>query len=320
LLNQNAVKLAPLDGLDQRFLFYLLRSPEFKNYIVGTAQGAASQAAITLDAIRCYEFELPPLVTQRRIASVLGAYDDLIDLNRRRIGLLEEMSRRLFEEWFVFFRFPGHDVALVKSGNGSLPEGWRSEELSAICSEMRDTVLPANVESNTPYVGLEHIPRRSTTLDAWGRADEATSIKLRFRAGDVLFGKIRPNFHKVVFAPFEGVASSDAIVIRCRSSKFAGLVLSITSNDRFIAQAVATSNGTKMPRANWGVLARTSIAIPPDALLATFNNAIVSWVELAASLNGAIVRLGASRDLFLPRLISNKLSVPAREVELEAVA
>jgi type I restriction enzyme, S subunit len=301
-----------------RFLYYALRQKlsEFRSFSTG-----AATKFLTMNILNRTEILVPPFEQQRRIASILGAYDDLIGVNRRRIALLEEMSRRLYEEWFTHFRFPGHeDHALARKKNKSLPDGWRSGELSTICSEIRDAVLPANVESNTPYVGLEHIPRRSTTLDAWARADEVTSTKLRFQADDVLFGKIRPYFHKVVFAPFEGVCSSDAIVIRSRSTQFIGLVLSITSSDSFVAHSVASSNGTKMPRANWSVLARTPIAIPPDGLMATFNKTIVSWAELAATLNSVNVRLAASRDLLLPRLISNEVSVSDPISELEAVA
>ena len=133
-------------------------------------------------------------------------------------------------------------------------------------------------------------------------------------------GKIRPYFHKVVFAPFEGVSSSDAIVIRSRPPELTGLVLSVTSSDNFVAHAVATSNGTKMPRANWGVLSRTPVPMPPNKLMKSFNNAVVSWAELAASLNRANTRLAASRDLLLPRLISGELPVSVAERELEAVA
>jgi type I restriction enzyme, S subunit len=316
-LTNLAIAVLPEDPeVYKPFLYYRLAGPKLWELRTGSAQ-----AQITIERLRTYEIELPPLHIQRRIASILRDYDELVEINRRRIALMEEMARRLFEEWFVQFRFPGYeDRATTDTPSGPLPEGWRRNELSAICSEIRDTVSPANVDANTPYVGLEYIPRRSTTLDAWGRVEEVTSTKLRFRAGDVLFGKIRPYFHKVVFAPFEGVSSSDAIVIRSRSPEFVGLVLSITSSDSFVAYSVATSNGTKMPRVNWSVLARTPISIPPDRLLATFNNAIVSWAELAASLSNANVRLAASRDLLLPRLISDELSVTAAARELEAVA
>jgi type I restriction enzyme S subunit len=298
------------------FLYYRLAGPKLWELRTGSAQ-----AQITIERLRTYEIELPPLDVQRRIASILSDYDDLVEINRRRIALTEEMARRLFQEWFVQFRFPGHeDHAMADTPSGPIPEGWRREELGAICSDIRDTVLPANVEADTPYVGLEHIPRRSTTLDAWGRVEDVTSMKLRFQVGDVLFGKIRPYFHKVVFAPFEGISSSDAIVIRSQAQQYIGLVLCVASSDSFVAHSVATSNGTKMPRANWSVLARTPISIPPDKLLSAFNDTIVSWAKLAASLINANARLTAARDLLLPRLISDQLSVSAAARELEAVA
>jgi type I restriction enzyme S subunit len=303
-------------GNDPRFLYYFLQTLPFRDLNSGAAQPMLN---------RNYAYSLPvrvPHVTiQRRIASILGAYDDLIEVNRRRIGLLEEVARRLFEEWFVHFRFPGHgDQLIVDTPSGPVPKDWRWEELGALCTEIRDSVSPADVEADTPYVGLEHIPRRSTTLDAWGRADEVISTKLRFRAADVLFGKIRPYFHKVVFAPFDGVSSSDAIIIRSRTSDLTGLVLSVVSSDSFVAHAVATSNGTKMPRANWGVLVHYPVPIAPDEVMKPFNDAVVTRAALAASLNGANVRLAASRDLLLPRLISGELSAGAAEQELEAVA
>jgi type I restriction enzyme S subunit len=96
LLNQNAVKLSPAEDLDAQFLFYLLRCDDFKTYIIGTAQGAASQAAITLGAIRAYEFAVPPLPVQQRIAGILSAYDELIENSQRRIRLLEAMALALY--------------------------------------------------------------------------------------------------------------------------------------------------------------------------------------------------------------------------------
>jgi type I restriction enzyme S subunit len=169
-------------------------------------------------------------------------------------------------------------------------------------------------------VGLEHLPRCSTTLDGWGRADEVVSLKLRFRRKDVLFGKIRPYFHKVAMAPFDGVCSSDAIVIRAKAADFSGVVLALVSSDRFVAHAVQTSNGTKMPRANWNVLKKYPVPRPPDAVLTRANEAFVGWAELACALQSANVRLAASRDLLLPRLISGKLSVLPGERELEDAA
>ena len=264
---------------------------------------------------------LPEAAEQRRIASILGAYDDLIEVNRRRIAVLESMARGLFEEWFVRFRFPGHEShEVVDTPDGPLPRGWRRILFGDLANEIRDAVSPDSVPPGTPYVGLEHIPRRSTTLDAFGHAGDVGSLKLRFDRGDVLFGKIRPYFHKVAWAPFAGVASSDAIVFRPKKEEFAALVLTVASSDDFVATAVQTSNGTKMPRANPKVLRGYKVALSPTPILKRFQSAAYPMIELAASLQTANCNLAATRDLLLPRLISGELSVAAANRELETAA
>jgi len=322
LHNQRLGKIVNLDTarLDRRFAYYIFNSRGFREAVKATASGSTVKHTAP-GRICAYSFNLPPLPIQRRIASILGAYDDLIEVNRRRIAVLEEMARRLFDEWFVHFRFPGHEGhEMVETEQGRLPKGWTWAPFGTLCADVRDTVAPSEVDPATPYVGLEHIPRRSTTLDAWGRSDEVTSTKHRFQAGDILFGKIRPYFHKVAWAPFAGVCSSDAIVIRPKKPEIAGLVLAVASSDRFVATAVQTSNGTKMPRANWAVLERYPVPLPPTPLPAKASHAVGAWVRLAAALHAANARLAASRDLLLPRLISGDLAVDAAEANLEQAA
>lgn len=267
-----------------------------------------------------FEFDLPPLETQRRIASILGAYDDLIEVNRRRIAVLEEMARGLFEEWFVRFRFPGHEaVPLLDTPDGPLPEGWTWGAFRDLAREVRQTVSPDDVPPDTPYVGLEHMPRRSCTLDQHGQAEEVSSLKSRFQRGDILFGKIRPYFHKVVWAGFDGVSSTDAIVWRPVAG-LAAQALATASSDAFVAYSVQTSNGTKMPRANTRVLADYRCALAPSDISRRFEDTVGPMVELCATLQAGSHRLARSRDLLLPRLISGQLSVAEAERELEEAA
>lgn len=267
-----------------------------------------------------FEFELPPLDTQRRLACILGAYDDLIEVNRRRVAVLEEMARGLFEEWFVRFRFPGHEnVPILDTPSGPLPEGWSWARFCDLAPEVRETVSPEAVPSATPYVGLEHLSRRSTTLADYATADSVTSLKARFQRGDILFGKIRPYFHKVASAPFEGVCSTDAIVWR-PTAGFAAQALAVAASDAFVALSVQTSNGTKMPRANTRVLAEYRCAMADEQTSRRFEDLVLPMIELAANLQASNVRLGASRDLLLPRLISGQLSVEAAEHHLEEAA
>ena len=129
LLNQNAVKLIPNDFIINDFLYYRLKTDEFKGHVIGEARGAANQASITLDTIKSFTFFLPPLETQQRIASILSAYDDLIENNQKQIKLLEEAAQRLYKEWFVDLRFPGHENTKIVDG---VPEGWRKKQICNI--------------------------------------------------------------------------------------------------------------------------------------------------------------------------------------------
>jgi type I restriction enzyme S subunit len=304
--------------VDARYLFYLLKSPMLQSGLLAQRAGAA-QPFLGLATLRSFEVCYHKDVrTQRRIASILGAYDDLIEVNRRRVKLLEEMARGLFEEWFVCFRFPGHEtVPILDTPNGKLPEGWHWGKFDNLTDEIRQSVTPAEVDAETPYIGLEHLPRRSTTLSDWGNAANVSSLKLRFQRGDILFGKIRPYFHKVAWAPVDGVCSTDAIVWRPKKGATAQ-ALAIASSDDFVAHSVQTSNGTKMPRANQRVLAAYTCPLATLDISDRFERMAFPLVDLAASLQAANQHLAASRDLLLPRLISGQLSVEAAEQKLAA--
>ncbi|MDD5321183.1 MAG: restriction endonuclease subunit S [Methylococcales bacterium] len=128
LLNQNAVKLIPNQNIDEKFLYYRLKDDTFKAHVLGSAQGAANQASITLTTIKRFKFFLPPLEVQQKIAAILSAYDDLIENNLNRIKLLEEMAQITYEEWFVRLKFPGHEATPMDSEMG-LPVGWSNTKL-----------------------------------------------------------------------------------------------------------------------------------------------------------------------------------------------
>ena len=242
-----------------------------------------------------------------QIVDILSAYDDLIENNRRRIQLLEQAARLLYKEWFVHLRFPGHEHTQIIDG---VPEGWEKKVLGDVCLEVRETVFPSALEANTLYIGLEHIPRRSITLCDWGQAEQVTSSKHRFREGEILFGKIRPYFHKVGFALTDGVASSDAIIIRPANPNLLALVLMAMSSDAFVAvTAQQMKEGSKMPRADWKQMQQYPVPLPPDGLLRAFNDFIDSILNQLKILAFANKRLGAARDLLLPKLMNGEVAV-----------
>ena len=247
---------------------------------------------------------------------MLSAYDDLIENNSRRIAILEEMAQAIYREWFVNLRFPGHEkVKLINSPLGKIPEGWKPNRLGDMAKEVRRGVDPSQVDPDTPYFGLEHLPRRSITLGEWGKAADVQSTKLAFKKGEILFGKIRPYFHKVGVAPVDGVCSSDAIVIVPNFESAFGPVVCCVSSDDFVAHATQTSQGTKMPRANWELLVKYPLPIPPDDLLGEFNETIADVVANLRLLMLKNRKLRATRDLLLPKLISGQLDVDELDID-----
>jgi len=144
-----------------------------------------------------------------------------------------------------------------------------------------------------------------------GRAEHK---KLAFEKGEILFGKIRPYFHKVGVAPLDGVCSSDTIVIRAKEPECFGVVLCCVSSEAFVAHATQTSQGTEMPRANWDVLTKYPVALPPEPVLTEFNATINDYVALIQNLLFKNRNLRRTLDLLLPKLISGEVDVAGLEI------
>jgi len=292
-------------GNDPKFVYYCMQGLDFARFNAGA--GVPTLNRNHLDSL---EVEVPPLPVQQRIAGILSAYDELIDNCQRRIKILESMARALYREWFVHFRFPGHENhPRVASPLGEIPQGWEVRKLGEIAEDMRRNVSKGQLDDPTPFVGLEHIPRRSLALDAWETTTELGSNKLEFKKGEVLFGKIRPYFHKVSVAPFDGLCSADTIVIRSRQPEHYAIVVGCVSSDEFVALATATSNGSKMPRANWGVLEEHPVAIPPLSVVGQFSAVVDPALKQMQALVFQIQNLRRTRDLLLPRLLSGQIDV-----------
>jgi type I restriction enzyme S subunit len=286
------------------FYHYYFKSPACRIKSIVT-QGV--QAGIRGNDLKKLKVHVPPLREQDCIASILSSYDDLIENNRRRIQLLERSARLLYEEWFVQLRFPGYEHVKIING---VPYRWGKKSLGELCKEGRESVLPESLEPDTPYIGLEHMPRRSISLNGWGKAEQVTSSKHRFREGDIIFGKIRPYFHKVGIAFVDGVASSDAIIIRPLDDYLRAFILMTVSSDGFVAVTAQTmKEGSKMPRADWKQMQQYSVSVPPEGLLRAFNSVIESAIKQLKTLSLAIRKIVMARDLLLPRLMNGEFEI-----------
>ena len=297
-----ALYVIDFKGTLPKFAAYFLRNV-LRNY----QSEKAAVPGVDRNVLHQIKVRAPDRVVQERIAEVLSSYDDLIENNRRRKALLEESARLLYQEWFVRLRFPGHEHVRITNG---VPEGWEQKPLQEFCPDLREAAHPADLEPGTPYIGLEHIPRRSITLLEWGTVEDVTSTKLRYRASDILFGKIRPYFHKVGFAITDGVASSDAIVLRPIDPAYYGFSLLTVSSDWFVTIVSKTAKeGSKMPRADWNLMETHLLAVPPLGILESLNETVRPMLDQLRTLAFQNQKLRTARDLLLPRLMSGEVTV-----------
>ncbi len=149
------------DSIDKRYLYYSVTSQAFTDYLSANVKGAAYPAVDT-ETISRGKIYFPSLATQHKIASILSAYDDLIENNLKRIKILEEMAQMIYREWFVNFRFPGHEkVKVVKSELGMIPEGWMRMTLRDVLESLESGSRPKGGinpnEKAVPSIGAENI-------------------------------------------------------------------------------------------------------------------------------------------------------------------
>jgi type I restriction enzyme S subunit len=205
--------------------------------------------------------------------------------------------------------------------NGNLqPEGWRRGYLADIAISPKIGVKPAQVDPSTPYIGLEHMPRRSIRLDDWGSAENVGSQKFAMKKGNFLFGKLRPYFHKVGISPVDGICSTDIIVIRPKSDEWTAFVLSVISSDDFVEHTNAGSSGTRMPRTNWKDMGRYEVVLPPVKLAAVFEATLMSMRDRIVAGVHESKTLSDLRDALLPKLMSGELRVGEARDQIEEAA
>ena len=233
-----------------RYIFYVMCDAKYRQEVLASATGTTVKHT-SPERIRQFRFLCAPKSDQRSIAHILGTLDDKIELSRRMRETLEAMARALFKSWFVEFapvraKSDGRDTGLpchiadlfpdrfVYSEFGEVPEGWAVGHLDDVAEHIRHSVQPNRIDPETPYIALEHMPKRCIALSNWTTGGGIESNKFEFRHGDLLFGKLRPYFHKVGVAPIDGICSTDIVVVRPQQQAWFGFVLGHVSSVEFV--------------------------------------------------------------------------------------
>jgi type I restriction enzyme, S subunit len=274
------------------FIKYYLQSPNGQFELQSRASGT-TVLGIKSSVLKKLPITLPPLPEQKAIASVLHSLDDKIDLLHRQNRTLELMAETLFRQWFV----------------EEAEEGWEEGCLRDIADNIRVAAKVDKIDSEAKYVAMEHVDRRSIALLNHGLGVDVASNKYCFDKGDILFGKLRPYFHKVCFTSFEGICSTDILVIRAKRPDMFAFCLFAFFQDEVVEYANLGSGGTRMPRTDWNTLGNYPVAIPDSDTIARFN-AIVLPSILKIEKNVAQIKVLTSlRDTLLPKLMSGEVRV-----------
>ena len=309
--------------IDQQYYFQALKSSFVQAGLqmraTGTTVAGIKQSELRQVKIPCY-----PLPTQRKIAAALSAYDDLIENNTRRIKILEEMASTIYREWFVEFRFPGHEgVEMVESELGLIPQGWKVVKISDIVDLSRKGIIP----SKFPQEIFAHfsIPAFDNgCMPAFDSGNTIKSNKYLVTENCVLVSKLNPNIPRVWF-PFldsihHAVASTEFLILTpnppvdcvflfnlCRSTEFSG---------KLAVRALGTSRSHQ--RVSPTDFLSLLVLIPTKSLLNAFHERVSPMIHICNTLRLKNTNLRQARDLLLPRLISGKIDVSELDIDVLA--
>ena len=295
------------------FVYYLMRT--MRNRLKAVAGGAATPI-VNKGSFASLEISLPGRRTQFEIGAYLKRFDDLIENNRRRIEILEGMARLLYREWFVHFRYPGHEgVELVDSDLGPIPEWWGQTRLAEACSlvmgQSPKSKYYNDVGEGLPFhQGVSDFGRRFPTHTRWTTVDKRVA-----EPGDILFS-VRAPVGRINVAPDRLVVGRGLSALRALDGHQNFLLMQLKY--KFSVED-SIGGGTIFNAVTKKDMESIMLLNPPRSVVEQFESVASLLSELVANLSRQNVVLREARDLLLPRLVSGELDVSELGLDLTAV-
>jgi type I restriction enzyme, S subunit len=293
---------------DARFIKYAIDLMKLR---MQTISRGTTQDNLSVDKLLSFDFIVPPVATQTKIADVLSAYDELIENNMRRIRILEEMAQALYEEWFVNFRFPYRErIKLVESPLGEIPQGWKIKKLGEIADVNASSIKRDGGPSEIDYVDISSVEvGRIQSAEHYMLADAPGRARRAVKHGDIIWSCVRPNrrSYALMLNPKPDlIVSTGFAVISAKSAPYSYLYHALTTDD-FVGYLTNRARGAAYPAVTAEDFKEASVLLPPNELLDTFEDIASSDLRLAQDLHWANGNLRRTRDLLLPKLISGEL-------------
>jgi type I restriction enzyme, S subunit len=333
VISNKQMKLTPEPlKADSLFLYYLFSSPELQNRIRTQSIGS-SVPGFNLGQLRTMRISLPEVEEQRAISHLLGTLDDKIELNRQVAEALEATARALFHSWFVDFNpvrakaegrpidLPDDLTALFpdRFGDDGLPERWLKKPVGILLANVIERVRASPETASKPYVPIDAILPKSLCGVEPRAGRDAQSSLVSFEQDDILFGAMRPYFHKVCIAPSAGTTRTTVFVLRPRDISDLAYCLLLMSEESTIEFATNGASGSTIPYATWeGCLESMPITIPPPRLRIKFGEATLPTLRRSQTAVEQSRTLATLRDTLLPKLISGELRIADAEKRISA--
>lgn len=313
LLNQRAGKVIPNKNADKNYLYYLLNTESFKYSICNRAYGAANQANVSPSDIENIKWNFPPLPTQQKIASILSAYDNLIQNYKKQIEALQTGTCELYKEWFVRFRFPGYQTTKFENG---IPEGWKVERIGALYDSTSGGTPSREHEEyfqngTYPWIKtgeLKDSPILETEESITDEAIKHSSAKL-FEKDSLIIAMYGATIGQLGINKMKATCNQACCVLRPKKDKAFGIYYLFhffKENREFI---IGLGNGAAQQNLSQVLINKLKIVNPNKELLEIFEKKESLFFEKIYHLQKQITNLTQQRELLLPRLMSGKLEV-----------
>lgn len=266
-----------------------------------------TQDNLSLDKLLRFDFVLPDIEEQRKIAATLSAYDDLIENNLQRIKILEEMAQNIYSEWFVKFRFPGHEhVRFVDSPLGRIPEGWEVKSLLSVADVTYGSAFKSK-QFNSDGKGMPVVRIRDVLAGISGTfSQQEAGKKYLVENGDILVG-MDGDFHVGFWVG--GQAYLVQRVARFRSKGEIGRYHLFLALQEPVQHFNATITGTTVAHLGDKHIKTIEIPWPPEQLAKQLDIFLEPMLAQILSLRIKNITLHRTRDLLLPKLISGEVDV-----------
>ena len=303
------------DISDNNFIYYLSKTDWFRQNAVNSMVGASGRQRADAKFVGKTKLLIPPLPTQRKIAKILSAYDDLIENNLKRIKLLEEMAQKTYEEWFVRFKFPGYETAKFDKETG-LPEGWKRVRLGEICNVSGGGTPSKSVDeywNNGTITWFSPTDlSKSNTFCLLDSSNKITELGLKKSSAKLL----QPNSFMMtsratigLFGLIDKPFSTNQGFINVTPKKAEDKYFLFFNFKYRVPEFYNHASGATFPEISKSKFKFLKVNWPTDKIIIKFDDGIAPIISNMMNLQIQNQRLKEARDILLPRLMTGMISV-----------